>query len=116
MTPTWCTNKIEYSAPGLETYLVLNKGTQTYVIPQISNSLDLSGLVETVYTVTTDFIVSDYAGTETKHSVDYELTIKNPCIDQTFVTIKAPTFAKKTYIIDSVVDPFEPEGEFTVET
>ena len=46
----------------------------------------------------------------------FKLTIKNPCIDQAYVTIDAPTYTKKTYIIDSVVDPFDPEGEFTVET
>ena len=51
------------------------------------------------------------------HTVKFDLTIKNPCIDQAYVTIKAPTFAPKSYIIDS--EPpltYHPEGVFIVET
>jgi hypothetical protein len=33
VTPTWCTNKLEYSAPGLESWLQWNEGTQTYLFP-----------------------------------------------------------------------------------
>ena len=52
--------------------------------------------------------------TETK---TFDVNFLNPCIDQAYVTIEAPTFEPKSYIIDS--EPpltYDPEGEFTVET
>ena len=51
------------------------------------------------------------------HTVNFNLIIKNPCIDQEYVTIEAPTFEPKSYIIDSEPSlTYDPEGEFTVET
>ena len=116
MTPTWCTNKLEYSAPGLESWLQWNEGTQTFTFPQITDDLSLAGLTETTYEVSTSFTTTDYTGAETPYTQKFDLTIKNPCIDQEFVRILAPTLAKKTYIIDSEPFTFDPEGEFTVET
>ena len=87
MTPTWCTNKIEHSAPGLESWLQWNEGTQTYTLPQITDDLSLAGLTETTYEVSTIFTTTNYAGTNTVYTKKFDLTIKNPCIDQTYVTI-----------------------------
>ena len=50
------------------------------------------------------------------YPVKFDLTIKNPCVDQNYVTISAPTFTEKSYIIDSGSITFSPEGEFTVVT
>ena len=52
--------------------------------------------------MTVTYVTKDYSGaTVSSADVQFDLTIKNPCIDQNYVTIQAPTFTKKTYIIDS---------------
>ena len=117
VTPSYCTKSISYTAPGLETYIQWDEGSQTFTFPQISDSLSLSGDTQQTYTVTVTYETQDFHGvTRSTTPAAFVFTIKNPCIDQTYVTIEAPTYTKKTYIIDSVVDPFDPEGEFTVET
>ena len=115
ISPTWCSNSLSYSAPGLESYLQWNEASQTYTFPQITDDLSLAGLTENTYPVSTSFTTVDYSGVPTVHTVNFNLIIKNPCIDQAYVTIEAPTFAPKSYIIDS--EPpltYDPEGEFTV--
>ena len=67
--------------------------------------------------MTVTYETQDFNGaTRSSTSVSFDLVIKNPCIDQAYVTIEPPTFAKKTYIIDSDAFTFDPEDEFTVET
>ena len=49
----------------------------------------------------------------------FELTFKNPCIDQDFVTILAPTvfmIEDLDYIINAPEETFPAHGEFTVNT
>ena len=79
-----------------------NESTQTFTFPQVTDSLSLSGDRSNAYTVTVTYETVDYDGvTRSSTDVQFDLTIKNPCIDQSYVTIQAPTFTKKTYIIDS---------------
>ena len=51
----------------------------------------------------------------TTYPVTYELTIKNPCVDPSFVNIVAPTLSPLTYTIDSGAEEFN-HSAFIVET
>ena len=42
----------------------------------------------------------------TTYPVTYELTIKNPCVDPSFVNIIAPTLSPLTHTIDSGAEEF----------
>ena len=55
-------------------------------------------------------MTQNYDAVATAYTVKYDLTIKNPCVDQNYVTISAPTFVEKSYIIDSGSNTFNPEG------
>ena len=67
--------------------------------------------------MTVTYVIKDYSGvTRSSTDVQFDLTIKNPCINQNYVTIQAPTFTKKTYTIDSGSFEFPAEDSFTVMT
>ena len=72
-------------------YLEFDEAIQVFVFPQISDSLKLSGPTETTYPIEIVFIVSNQAGAHvlTKQRT-FNLTIKNPCIDPTNLTVVTP--------------------------
>jgi len=74
--------------------------TQTVSFPEIIDSLTLSGVTETIYTVTVTYTGGD--GTTQVTSTDsFTITIKNPCIDPNYVFLTAPTMPALSYTIAS---------------
>ena len=71
---------------------------------------------ETVTVTVTSLSLYDLQNPALIKSKFFSVTFLNPCIDQAYVTIQAPTYAKKTYTIDCNAFTFDPEGEFTFVT
>jgi len=94
--PSWCEQTLTYSAPGLEDFATWNEATQTVDYTSVTDSLALSGEINAStnpelkkgYTVTITHTVNDYNGdVSTTTTETYDVTIKNPCIHQAYVTI-----------------------------
>ena len=85
--PAFCQDRIEIDAPaGLESLLSFDEGSQILSLGTITDSLDLAGNPEIVYTIPTVLYWKDYAGNPVNsESVDQTLTIKNPCLDPAYV-------------------------------
>jgi hypothetical protein len=118
VTPSFCANRIDVTATGLDDYVSFDEGTQTISYPQVIDSLVLSGDTQTEYTVTVEVVTIDYDGNETKTPIEYTVTLKNPCIDTDFVNIKieAPGFVDHDYIINDDPETHSAHGNFYVHT
>jgi len=95
--PAWCASSLTFSAPSdLDNFAAFDKPTQVVSYTEITDSLTLSGLVDPsntelskTYQVTLTYTTTDYAGTTSDTIVVYDIIIKNPCINQDYVTIEA---------------------------
>ena len=112
MTPDYCDVVISATIESaLDTKLTFDNATQTFSLPQFSDSLDLSGSTSTDYTVTVSYeTFSKYqVAAQQSGSKDLVYTIKNPCIDTDYVVITPPTDAiNQKYIV------FDDPANFTV--
>ena len=112
MTPDYCdvviSATIGTAADSLDTKLSFDNTTQTFSLPQFSDSLDLSGNTETDYTVTVSYeTFSKYqVAAQQSGSKDLIYTIKNPCIDPAYVVITPPADVvnQKYIVFDDPVD------------
>ena len=96
MTPDYCDVVISATIESaLDTKLTFDNATQTFSLPQFSDSLELSGSTSTDYTVTVSYeTFSKYqVAAQQSGSKDLVYTIKNPCIDTDYVVITPPTDA-----------------------
>jgi hypothetical protein len=78
---------------GIQDKVVHDKVAQTITINQIKDTLAPSnpnndGSMSAEVTITTTYIVTDYAGNTVTEPVTHTVIIKNPCIDPSFVYIE----------------------------
>jgi hypothetical protein len=90
--PAWCTLTYEYSLSdeALASAISYDSNLRTFTF-ESSNDLTLSGDNSIDYTVT----ITATAGIDTpvSDSSSFSIQMKNPCIDESFVQINAPTLA-----------------------
>ena len=92
--PSWCSFDTKMRAPTqnrVDEYLVYDKDLGTITVNPILDTLVPSGSTELVYTVVTRVTTMDYDGNKTTKDVSHTLTIKNPCINTSFVSIELPS-------------------------
>ena len=78
------------------------------------SDLALSGATSIDYTVT---VTGTSGNTEPiSGSTSFVLTVKNPCIDTSFVWITEPTMSALSYIIADDAKLFDAHPEFTINT
>lgn len=123
--PTWCAQQLTFSAPGLSSFTNWNSSTQTVTYNRITNSLALAGEINPLtnpdlteeYTVTVTYQVLDYYGQAAKtQTISYDVAIKNPCINQSYVTISDPVLIPQTYIIATGDQSYTLSSASTVST
>jgi len=82
---------LQFTALGLQGFIDYEPVSQTISYTQITDSLVLSGKFEgstqKTWPVTIEYTAFDYNGTPTSVMVAYDVIIKDPCVDQAFVTI-----------------------------
>ena len=99
VVPNICQLDSETTTPtnsGIQDNVVYNKDDETIRITQITNTLAPSnpnndGSTKSDVDITTSYTTTDYYGnTNTPTVVIHVVTIKNPCVDPSFVSISAP--------------------------
>lgn len=107
VSPAWCESTLQFSAPpALFNFISWDQAAQRIDYTAITDSLVLSGPIddtnpnlEKVYRVTLTFTVSDFAGDEVATVVNYDVIIKNPCINQQIVQIQGVTRQNLDYFV-----------------
>ena len=85
VTPQSCKSKLETIVPpALENHVIFDPDSQTFAFEEITDSLDLSGDTETIYTIDVIYSVLDPQTDEPLSVTErsFTLTIKNPCISE----------------------------------
>ena len=118
--PDYCPLIYSYS----ETFLA--DGDSALILPTIANddktfnfsyTKDLVPLGQIQSATVTATSTSKYlplAETPRVDSASFQLSFKNPCIDQDFVTINAPDFVNLEYIIEKPAKEFAAHPDFTL--
>ena len=113
--PSWCAITYTYTVTGNAgqaiTFTTTDPTTPTFDF-LFSSNLDLSGSDSTDYTVTVTSTIGN-VDTQTDTS-DFKLTIKNPCVDPTFVQIVKSDLASLEYIIGDNKKTFAAHPAFTL--
>lgn len=127
-TPTYCVKQVELTTadnPAIGPFLTLDDANEKIDVAQIINSLALLNgdqNASQVYNVDLTFTIeSPYAPGVAVASAtvvdDFDITVKNPCIDPNFVFVTGPdTLEDVTYIIDDVKKTFTAHGAFGIST
>ena len=104
--PAWCAITYEYSLSdeALASAISYDSNLRTFTF-ESSNDLTLSGDNFIDYTIT----ITATAGIDTpvSDSASFNIQVKNPCIDESYVQINAPTLADQTYSLYSPSETFK---------
>lgn len=124
VSASFCEIQLEMEAEptSIEAKLAFDSSAQTLTLSQFSDSLDLSGSIDstsTDYMLTFTYsIFSPYQDQPVQSEApEIFLTIKNPCVDTNFVTIPAldPAITDQNYIVFDDAATFQ-HAAFTVAT
>ena len=123
--PAICATTLEIKDPTdpTTTYpgTTLDDGDQTLNFPPITDSVDPSDDGDTdgenEVDVETCYNVFDYSGAITETvCVETPVTIKNPCLDQNYVTISCPALDALSHTVATGLDEYDAHSLCTVET
>jgi len=120
-TPTFCDFSftditITSDANSLSSVLTFNQGDQDWEMQQVLNTLIHAGASQTTYTLSVTYNVHDIDGNVvSSRTANFDITIKNPCLDINFVQIVAPDVANMSYRISdpSLTSPAFPQFTYT---
>lgn len=87
-TPDWCdvTYELSMSDPAVESMVVFDVEKLTFTFSQ-KDDLGLCGAEYTDYTITIKATIGNFATYRISDTAAFKLRLKNPCIDDKFVTI-----------------------------
>jgi len=104
----------------LDTHVAFTEATQTFALTAFSDSLALldNGTTEKDYPVTMTIVTGSKYDTPAERETEsetFDWTIKNPCIDQSFVTISKPILDKLSYkIYEPNAVTYTAHGDFAI--